>query len=345
LEKLSLRPVRLFFTMIDMTHENDFPPLFDDMPPDEADEGHAAYARPVQEPDEPVLPSESPPQASASVDIDSALAALASLQDLAFQEEAYSDEEYAPLESVPDSDESLEFIAPAPATGEWEKVKPFPTPGAPVWSVPLTDSSRPPLLTLERGQVASIVPAVLLIAAGAWGVFLIASGSDFPVGQLPAFAMWSLGIVLLVLWASLGRRSDGSLFGGLTLMALGAAVGFLTQTETWGQNYPLLAAALGAACLISSVSIAAYRRWLLLFGIGLILGAMGLFVAMSQRLMPQIVTLVPVVLIAVILVPLVLRFLIPTLPARPTPPAELPAEVEVTDEAAPIESEAAEHGG
>jgi hypothetical protein len=334
--------------MIGMTHDNDFPPLFDDTPPDDADEARMAYARPVQEPDpdQPVLPSESPPQASASVDIDSALAALASLHDLAFQEEAYSDEEYAPLESVPDSEEAMAFVAPTPATGEWAAVA-VPTPSVPIWSAPLTDSSRPPLLTLERGQVASIVPAVLLIAAGAWGVFLIASGSVFPVEHLPALAMGSLGIVLLVLWASLGRRSDGSLFGGLVLLALGAVVGVLTQTETWQQNYPLLAIALGAACLISSFGIAAYRRWLLLFGIGLVLGGAGLFVAMGQGLVPQIVTLVPVVLIAAIVVPLVLRFLIPTLPARPAPTPELPAETqaETFGDLEAAETETAEQGG
>lgn len=332
--------------MIGMTHENDFPPLFDDTPPDDADEGHAAYARPSQEPDEPTQPSESPPQASASVDIDSALAALASLQDLAFQEEAYSDEEYAPLESVPETDEATAFVAPAPATGEWAAVA-VPMPSAPVWSAPLTDSSRPPLLTLERGQAASIVPAVLLMAAGAWGVFLIASGSALPVAQLPALAMGSLGLVLLVLWVSLGRRSDGSLFGGLVLLALGGIVGFLTQTETWGQNYPLLAIALGAACLISSVGIAAYRRWLLLFGIGLILGGIGLFVAMSRGLTPQIATLVPLVLIVAIVLPLILRVLIPTLPARPAPPPELPAETqaEVFADLEAAETEIAEQSG
>jgi len=316
--------------MSGMTHENDFPPLFDDTPPDDADEARAAYARP-QEPDEPELLSESYPPVSAATDIDSALAALASLQDLAFQEEAYSDEEYAPLEDVPDSDEALAFEAPTPATGQWATVV-VPATSRPAWTAPLSDSSRPPLLTLERGQAASIVPAVLLIGAGAWGVFLVATGAAFPLAQLPALAMGSLGIVLLVLWASSGRRSDGSLFGGLLLLALGAAVGFLTQSDSWGQNYPLLAAALGAACFISSLGIAAYRRWLALFGIGLILGGVGLFAAMSQRLIPQIVTLVPVVLIAAILLPIVLRFLVPTLPVRPTPPLELPTEIDVPND-------------
>lgn len=335
--------------MSGMTHENDFPPLFDDTPPDDADEARAVYARPVQESDQPdevdqldapELPSESHPPASAATDIDSALAALASLQDLAFQEEAYSDEEYAPLEDVPDSDEARAFIAPTPSTGQWATVV-VPAVSRPAWTAPLTDSSRPPLLTLERGQAASIVPAVFLIAAGAWGVFLVATGSAFPLGQLPALALGSLGIVLLVLWASSGRRSDGSLFGGLVLLALGAAVGFLTQTESWGQNYALLATALGAACLISSFGIAAYRRWLLLFGIGLILGSMGLFAAVSQRLMPQIVTLVPVVLIAAIVLPIVLRVLVPTLPPRSTPPPELPAEIDVPSDSEIVETETA----
>src|SRR5688572_16073493 len=107
--------MRLFFTMISMTHENDFPPLFDDTPPDADNDVRAVYARPVQEPDdEPELEDDTPP-APVPNDIDSALAALASLQDLAFQEEAYSDEEYAPLEDVPDSDEAMAFVAPTPS--------------------------------------------------------------------------------------------------------------------------------------------------------------------------------------------------------------------------------------
>jgi hypothetical protein len=220
----------LFFTMIPMTHENDFPPLFDDTSADD-DTSRSVYARPEQEADAPVQPSESPPQASASVDIDSALAALASLQDLAFQEEPYTDEDYAPPDDVQDTtDEGMGFVAPAPATGEWAAVS-APRAGTPTWSAPLTDSSRPPLLTVERGQAASIVPALLLIGGGIWGILLVSTGSAFPVAQLPALMMASLGVVLLVLWVSLGRRSAGSLFGGLVLLALGLTVGILTQTE------------------------------------------------------------------------------------------------------------------
>ena len=110
-----------------MTHENDFPPLFDDTPPDTDNESRAVYARPAQKPQEPEEapePQDEEPLPPAPIhnDIDSALAALASLQDLAFQEEAYSDEEYAPLEDVPDSDEAMAFVAPTASTGEWGRI-------------------------------------------------------------------------------------------------------------------------------------------------------------------------------------------------------------------------------
>jgi hypothetical protein len=334
--------MRLFFKMSSMTHDNDFPPLFDDTPPDDtSDPARAVYARPSSasepEPDEPVHASETPPQASASVDIDSALAALASLQDLAFQEEPFSDEDYVPEEqsgaSQPD-----DFVAPAPTTGEWAAVA-VPAASAPTWAAPLTDANQSPMFTVERGQASSIVPAVLLIAGGAWGVFLIASGSALPVAQLPAMLLASLGVVLLVLWFSLGRRSAGSLFGGMVLLALGLAAAFLTQTETWAQNYPVLAVAVGAACLISAAGIAAYRRWLLLFGISFILGGAGMFAAGAS--LPPLSTLLPVVIVAAIVLPLILRVLVPNLPARSLPTETSAPVMQPDPEAEPTTTETA----
>lgn len=322
--------------MVGMTHDNDFPPLFDDTPSDDADAAaRAVYARPSSDdadakPTVPETPVEEPAPHSDAVDIDSALAALASLQELAFQDDPYTDEEYAPLEDVPDLAHEAPSEPPRPVTGEWSAV-PVPAATAPTWAAPLTEAKRPAMLTLERGQPASIVAAVLLIGGGAWGVFLIASGGTLPVGQLPAVAMAALGIALLALWFSGGRRSDGSVFGGMVLLALGLTTGILTQTDTWGQNYALLGLALGAACLVSSAGIAAYRRWLILFGLSFLLGGIGVFAAASQNLVPQVTALLPVVLIAAVLLPLLLRLLVPTLPSRQRPvepPAELPLEAE-----------------
>lgn len=112
----------------------------------------------------------------------------------------------------------------------------------------------PTPITLKRGQLASIIPALLLIAGGAYWTFVSTTG-----GQLDPLLILGggVGIVLIALlfgWISSGRWSRGLLF--LTLLILFTIGGVVVTLRTPGLDlptaFPLLLAAPGLAFIFSA---------------------------------------------------------------------------------------------
>jgi hypothetical protein len=126
----------------------------------------------------------------------------------------------------------------------------------------------PPMSALKRGSLASVVPALLLIAVGAWLTLVFTGGltgvlpADFapelltftPAG-LAGIAVGIAAVSLLAYWLASGRWSRGAaligllLIGGGVLIGLGMLPGGLDLTRA----YPLILIALAAALLIAGL--------------------------------------------------------------------------------------------
>lgn len=140
--------------------------------------------------------------------------------------------------------------------------------------------NRPPLLNLKRGQLASVVPALVLMGVGAWLTFALATDATLTLGLLVAVGAAALGVVTLVYWLTTERWSQGALFTGLTALLCGGVLFWLAQENTLGADgWPLLVSAVGAAALLTGVLSAARRYAFLLVGLALIVvGTVGLFI-------------------------------------------------------------------
>jgi hypothetical protein len=125
-----------------------------------------------------------------------------------------------PIDAIPDVDAALSALSALNQLAEPEP-KPF-TP----YEVVLSDElPQPPLMTLERGTAASVVPALLLIAAGFFFTFYLASGNPMPaLHQLVGGGLVWFGISSIAWWLSTSRWARGSLFVGAACLASGAAL-------------------------------------------------------------------------------------------------------------------------
>src|SRR5690606_31981615 len=112
---------------------------------------------------------------------------------------------------------------------------------------------RPPLVEIERGQMASVVPALLLIGLGAWWTFALTTLETPPgFGQMALGIMAVFGIVLIAYWLFSGRWSSGALFGGLTSL-LGAGMIFSINQGIVDGGYALLFLAPAIAMLLTAL--------------------------------------------------------------------------------------------
>lgn len=244
-----------------------------DVPPDVAysDEADAGYAPPnaASEDADPVevvassgsdweddLPHGDDPAGVVAVpevgdlDIEGALAAVASLSDMLAEEEAAEQARLVQAEA------QARTAAERQARLERPELY-FP---------------MPPSQSLQRGQTASVVPAVLLILTGAWLTFAFTTSSAPPDAALiAAVAAGGVAITLLVRWLSSGRWARGSLFFALVLLLSGVTIIYLFQPSAPGlvKGWPLLLVEVGLAFLLTGVMAQPVDRRLLLPAIAL----------------------------------------------------------------------------
>lgn len=247
------------------------------------------------QPDQPQPEAESPPVLAADIDVEQALAAVASLHQLTGQDD--DQPEQALASSDVDELEIAEFRRIPAETDEPEaQESPQPAP---------SDFQRPSASMLVRGQAASVVPALLLIVSGA-ALTLLLTTTDFVLHpqEIAAGALGLLGASLVAYWWSSGRWASGAFFAGVSLLLLGGTALwlFLTDFPGWMQGYPLLLTALGVALILTDLfSPAALRVW----AGGLILAVAGLAAALvtTGALQPALLqiasSLLPVALVIV----------------------------------------------
>lgn len=216
-------------------------------------------------------------------DIDAALAAVATLSEIMPQREAEA-------EARADARHSAPAFVPA--------------------------MRLPPLMTLKRGHLGSMVPALLLIALGAW-LTLTTTGGAPPEPQLvAAVVLGGIVVSLLAQWLGSGGWSRGVLFFALLILFLAGVIVFSVQPNgiDLARGYPLLLVALGLAVALSGVLARPLNAKLLAPGALLVLaGGVALGVTLDfipGTLVAAFVPFAPVVLGVVLilwLLPLVFR--------------------------------------
>lgn len=116
-----------------------------------------------------------------------------------------------------------ELAAPTPA----DEAQAAPGYGAPPegWH---SSFRQPPLSALDRGQAASVVPALLLVGIGVFFTILLTSGLPLPAPDIVAgIALGAVGICLIAAWVSSGRWARGNLFMGVVCLVGGALLAIL----------------------------------------------------------------------------------------------------------------------
>ncbi len=148
----------------------------------------------------------------------------------------------------------------------------------------------PPMTTLRRGQVSSLVPALALLLIGAWLTLMTTTDTPLPApGLLIALAGAGLGAAFIARWLASRRWARGSLFAGLALLLMSAAFYYLTLPLSAGLagGWPLLLIALGAAAALTGTLGQPRERRLLAVGLAL-LAAGGAALAVTLRLLPDV---------------------------------------------------------
>jgi hypothetical protein len=262
------------------------------------------------------------PLATGEMDIDAALAAVAALQDIASTEdepvEAHQAWVEAPAVTPPTdepeqteiTDEALDYPDPYERIigDDGESLEDAPA------ALPVSTSAfaRPPLMTMQRGQAASVVPAIVLMALGAWLTYALVSGIGVPAAQLPGLGMGAAGIMLLSQWLSSERWARGSFFVGVLLLLSGMLLLYLLQPgSVGGAGYPLLIAAAGVALLLTGLLTAPRSGRLMFVGVALTAAGVAALLFTGGFLPADVVTLLtsaaPLILI-IVLVLLALPF-------------------------------------
>ncbi|MBZ0294733.1 MAG: energy-coupling factor transporter transmembrane protein EcfT [Anaerolineae bacterium] len=171
---------------------------------------------------------------SPDLDIDAALAAVSTLDDVLAAREAAEQERLAREESELAARQQREARMQHPELF-------FP---------------MPPMTTIQRGRIDSVVPALALIVIGAWLTFVLTTTQNPPNSTLVTLAVvGAVGLSLLARWIASGRWARGALFFALLLMFTTGATIALIMTGNFVTGWPLVIAAAGLAFLLTN-------RWL-----------------------------------------------------------------------------------
>jgi hypothetical protein len=206
------------------------------------------------------------------IDVEGALAALASLQDLT-RDEAPAIETPGQAESAP---EILEFQRIEGSESEKASAEESDIPSAESPSPYDTVFPRPPVSALHRGQLASVVPALFLMGIGAYLTFALTISNSAPEPLLiVAILVAGLGLSFLAQWLSSARWSMGNFFFAVFLLLGGGTLAWLLLPTNLNllQGWPLLITALGTSFVLTDLFVPSGRR---LWFLGLLLAIAGL---------------------------------------------------------------------
>jgi hypothetical protein len=224
-----------------------------------------------------------------NLDIDAALAAVATLDDMLAEQEAAEQSRIAQAEELAQRQARLQN--------------------------PELFFPMPPVTSLQRGRMDSVIPALVLLLTGAWLTFTLTTSQTAPDPVLVLLVLAAgTGITLLAHWLSSGRWASGAIFFALLIaLAAGIAV-FLVAGPGFVAGWPLLLAAPGGAIILTAFLAQPPDRRLILPGLLFIFsGIVGLVILsglLPFNVMPLAASLWPVVavlLVIILILPLILR--------------------------------------
>lgn len=201
------------------------------------------------------------------LDIESALASVANLSAL-----------------ITDTTEMVQLDAPASKSDKKETTPPIFTSNYP----------RPPMLTLERGQLPSVIPALALMSIGAGLTFLLITGAEAVNTDLVnALAIGGVCLMLLLVWLASGRWARGALFLALSVATTAGILIALPQTQfSISQGLPLVLCGLGASVILSGLLSPKHMTHGFFMGLLLILIGAVAFVYQANILPPDFTPLI-----------------------------------------------------
>jgi hypothetical protein len=174
----------------------------------------------------------------------------------------------------------------------------------------------PPMTTLRRGQLGSVVPALLLIGIGAWLTLTTTAGTPPNPLLVAGAAVGAMILTLLAQWLSTGRWGRGYFFFAVILLLMTGIVVFSLQPGgvSLVRGWPLLFIALGIAVILSGLLPRPRNQQMVQPGIFLVIaGLLGMLITYNvvpQRILAAFAPwwfVVVIVLVLVWMLPLVFR--------------------------------------
>lgn len=195
------------------------------------------------------LESDDLPPFDGALDIDAALAAIGSLDEILAQREA--DEAFEREHLQQEAQREAERL-------QWIESYQFP---------------HPPQLKLQRGGLASVLPALALSALGIYLTFaLIFAPESLTVDLIAALGGGVIGLMVFAHGLAAGRWARGSVFIGLLLIATSGAILALPIGYPW----PALLGAIGGVLIVTAILGRPPIYRLIPVGLALIISAIGL---------------------------------------------------------------------
>jgi len=159
----------------------------------------------------------------------------------------------------------------------------------------VAEFEQPRELSMSRGQMASVIPALTLIILGGWLTFtLTTSDTPPPTGLLFSVVLIAVGAIFLSQWLTSARWSRGNFFFGTSILLIGGLQFYFSQIspDTLNNGWALWIVALGIA-LFSTGYIAVPRlpRLAIMGFVTMVAGAIG-YVLTSGTLDPTVITFV-----------------------------------------------------
>ncbi|MGB1285586.1 MAG: hypothetical protein ACPG7F_03545 [Aggregatilineales bacterium] len=175
------------------------------------------------------------------------------------------------------------------------------------------DVTAPPMFYIQRGQMASVIPAVLLLAgAGGLAAILLSETIVLTSGMIVAGLCGAIGLMMLGQWFSSKRWSAGNFFIGMMLVLLSGTALYLMQPESPGLAAAPLFVVVSGLALVLTATFTPIGRGVLAFGLMIsVAGLAALMITANLVELPldmlTTVAPVPVVIFVIILIMPLLR--------------------------------------